>query len=102
MNQEFILDHNSHIVVGGLNESIEYIKPSLEKSIPADLWTSHPDVWQQKCEQFKVEDSRLLKYKNSSRPIVGPIKIFLIEIENITPEAQNALLKVLEEPQEDS
>ena len=102
MTADFVLNHNSHIVVGDQETVLAFLTPTLSKLIPAHLWASHPDVWQASFEQFKVDDSRLLKNRVLQRPFAGEVKIFLLQMEVITPEAQNALLKVLEEPQGDA
>lgn len=47
---------------------------------------------------FKIEDSRRLKVFFTKRPIVGERRAAMILLNKSTPEAQNALLKLAEEP----
>ena len=62
----------------------------------------HPDfhlIQAAESEAIKIEAVRDLKKEINLKAYLGRRKIFLIEqAHNLTPEAQNALLKVLEEP----
>ncbi len=52
---------------------------------------------------IKIEDIRNLQKNAFLRPYEARIKVFIIDnAHNLTPEAANALLKILEEPPEDS
>lgn len=56
------------------------------------------DVEYLKFVNFGITDSRLLVEKAFVRPIVGPVMLLVVSLEQITVEAQQALLKILEEP----
>jgi DNA polymerase-3 subunit delta' len=58
----------------------------------------HPDVHFAVHEAFGVDESRELSSMQSLRPVMGDKKIFIVAVGSITSEAQNALLKVFEEP----
>ena len=77
------------------NEAKIYISDLLkEKKV-------HPlDVNLQICEKIMgIEDARKIQKKALLKPFRGKTKAIIIEAyENITLEAQNALLKILEEP----
>jgi DNA polymerase-3 subunit delta' len=62
--------------------------------------TFHPDLIEVGTEEaIKIEEVRELIYKLSLKPYQAKYKIALINnAENMTVEAQNSLLKVLEEP----
>lgn len=69
----------------------------------------HPDVHSigesgiDSSASVKIEDIRQLQKEANLRPYEGRQKIFIIDnAHNLTPEAGNALLKVLEEPPKDS
>jgi DNA polymerase-3 subunit delta' len=47
---------------------------------------------------FGIDDSRLLVEKAFVRPIVGQVQLLVVTFKQITVEAQQALLKILEEP----
>lgn len=63
---------------------------------------SHPDVLiLDKDETIKIEDVRIIKKELSLKPYLGKNKMAIINnAENMTVEAANAFLKVLEEPSE--
>jgi DNA polymerase-3 subunit delta' len=61
----------------------------------------HPDVHLTLSEDsmLKIEDIRLLQKEISLKPYEGRFKVFIIDsAHNLTAEAANCLLKVLEEP----
>lgn len=61
----------------------------------------NPDFHHISKESFGIEDSRRLKELHLSKPVgTSGLKIFIIETNSMTHEAQNSLLKVFEEPQE--
>jgi DNA polymerase III delta prime subunit len=68
----------------------------------------NPDVFVQKYEVLTIDDARALKELHATRPFSsredkggkGGRKFFILEIDSITHEAQNALLKIFEEPNE--
>ena len=65
----------------------------------------HPDVHliEQKDSGIKIEEIRLLQHKINLMPYEARIKVFIIDnAHQLTAEAANALLKVLEEPPKDS
>ncbi|KKS57056.1 MAG: hypothetical protein UV22_C0022G0005 [Parcubacteria group bacterium GW2011_GWA2_42_35] len=61
----------------------------------------HPDFFRYQADKFGVDDSRNLKKQSflSSR-CSGP-KVFFMTVGSFTPDAQNALLKLMEEPPAD-
>lgn len=66
----------------------------------------HPDIHiisnteeESKSDYIKIEDIRFLQKNAFLRPYEADFKVFIIDnAHNFTPEAANALLKVLEEP----
>ncbi|MAF59622.1 MAG: hypothetical protein QF858_00905 [Candidatus Pacebacteria bacterium] len=63
-------------------------------------YRGNPDVIVLMEESFTVELARRLKEMESLSPSKGDKKVFVVSFNFITREAQNALLKVLEEPNE--
>lgn len=59
----------------------------------------NPDFFSQKYEKFGIDESREL-YTRASLKTVGGRGLFVLGISSITTEAQQALLKLFEEPQE--
>lgn len=66
----------------------------------------HPDVHlidDRDSNSIKIEDIRTLQKNINLRPYEGRKKVFIIDnAHNLTSEAANALLKILEEPPKDS
>lgn len=61
----------------------------------------NPDFFSKKYTVFGIDDSRELKELHSSRGFGEESRrFFVLEIDSITHEAQNALLKIFEEPHE--
>lgn len=58
----------------------------------------NPDFWCRSFDVFTVDDSRMLKDLHAQKPIAGEKKIYVVGLRSATEEAQNALLKMLEEP----
>lgn len=58
-----------------------------------------PDVVSYSFNRLGIDDARHLKEATSSRPVIHGLRIFIVHINTATIEAQNALLKLFEEPQ---
>jgi DNA polymerase-3 subunit delta' len=62
---------------------------------------NHPDVMtiSAEAQKLKVEQTELVKQMAYLRPMTGKRRVFIIDdAKDMTPEAANSLLKVLEEP----
>jgi hypothetical protein len=80
------------------------IVPSLFKFLEKDFGVSiknNPDFFFQEFETFTIDDGRALQELHGRRAISGK-KIFIIYTRFVTTEAQNSLLKIFEEPTENS
>lgn len=64
------------------------------------LLDSHPDFSEQYFDVFAMNESRDLKQRVATTPILGKKKVFVFGIASFSPEAVNSLLKILEEPPE--
>ncbi|PIT91077.1 hypothetical protein COU17_02195 [Candidatus Kaiserbacteria bacterium CG10_big_fil_rev_8_21_14_0_10_49_17] len=60
----------------------------------------NPDVHIFERDTFTIDDARVLKERENRAPLSGTKKVFIVSFSFIQTEAQNALLKVLEEPSE--
>jgi len=58
----------------------------------------NPDLYVRTYAQFGIDEARELRERASSRAISGLRRVFIIAAPGMTNEAQNALLKTLEEP----
>lgn len=59
---------------------------------------AHPDVQVLSYSLFSIEEARALKEWAYQRPVIAPVRHFLIACDEILHESQNALLKLFEEP----
>lgn len=93
------LSHHAYCLIGG--ESVRDQLVSIVNVEHEIAITGNPDFFEQRYETFTIEDARKLKSLHEMRPTTNDgKKVFIITVDNITSEAQNALLKLLEEPAE--
>lgn len=64
--------------------------------------SGNPDVYARAYRQFGVEEARELRERASARAVAGARRVFIVAAPGMTAEAQNALLKTLEEPPADA
>ena len=62
----------------------------------------NPDIDVRVYPQFLVDDARALVERTQTRSLSGARRVFIVVTENLTYEAQNTLLKTLEEPAGDA
>lgn len=95
------LDHHAYFI-HSFRDSVNRLKDHLKSKFNINH-TQNPDFYHEKFETFGINESRELKERHSSKGYTENSKrIFIIEISNITHEAQNALLKIFEEPHENT
>lgn len=93
------ISHHAYALVGGEPTRVELVK-TLEKKHAVSV-RGNPDFFSRSYENFTIDDARAVKSLSETKPVrEGSRKIFLLTISAITTEAQNALLKLLEEPAE--
>ncbi len=96
-----ILNHHAYFL-HSFKDVANKLKNYLKEKFNIDH-AQNPDFYHEKFETFGIDESRQLKEKHTSKSFVENSKrIFIIEISNITHEAQNALLKIFEEPHIDT
>jgi len=86
--------HHANIVLGN---NRDFIFDILEKDLNFKI-KANPDFLLVENDFFSIDDARDLEKWAMGKPLIGEIKVSLIIIKSIGHEAQNALLKVLEEP----
>jgi DNA polymerase III delta prime subunit len=95
------LEHHAYFI-HSFKDVVDKLKYFLKDKFNIDH-SQNPDFYHEKFETFGINESRALKDRHSSKGYREDLKrIFIIEISNITHEAQNALLKIFEEPHENS
>ncbi len=93
------LHHAYYFVEHKVGEAVEKLKSFLEGEMGIRI-AGNPDFFHKKFETFTILDARNITESESRKDLGGEKKIFIIETDFITEEAQNALLKVFEEPTE--
>lgn len=89
--------HHAYFIEGDRAAVLADIDAFLEGSL-AIARAGHPDVHYSEYESFGIDEGRALQSMQSFRPVMGDKKVFIVAADAITSEAQNALLKVFEEP----
>jgi len=91
--------HHAYFVVGDYKKIIPKLHSFLEQRFGIGFTSSaNPDFNVREYSSWGVDESRDLKIFHSRRPVSWPVKVSIIIPETITLEAQNSLLKTLEEP----
>jgi len=80
-------------VIEVLPKLIDFFEETLHVAIHAN-----PDVYVVDLDTFTIDDGRMAQRFASTKPLVGERKFLILGFHFITQEAQNALLKVLEDP----
>jgi len=88
--------HHANIVINK-EDSRDFVFDILIKNLAFDV-KANPDFLLVENQSFGINDARNLEQWALGKPLMGKTKVFLIITKAITHEAQNALLKVLEEP----
>lgn len=95
------LEHHAYFI-HSFTDSVNKLKEFLKEKFGISH-TQNPDFYYEKFETLGIDDSRRIKEIHLSKSfIAGSKRIFIIETSGITHEAQNSLLKMFEEPNEDS
>jgi len=93
--------HHAYCIVGNNTEVIRELQDFLVKELQFSI-VGNPDFWYGEYDVLDVDDSRALKELHQNRPTVGDKKIFVVNANFITEKAQNAMLKIFEEPRGDT
>jgi len=89
--------HHAHCVVGDCVRNEEEVVRVLEEKCALPV-RGNPDVHELIVENLTIDEARSLTEAASRRPFGGDRSIFLVSFSSATREAQNALLKLLEDP----
>ena len=89
--------HHAYMVVGDRMLLEESLRHFLELEMHISL-QGNPDFSHRTFETFGIDDARVLTNEHVRKPFAGGRKICVVSTYGITIEAQNALLKLFEEP----
>jgi DNA polymerase III delta prime subunit len=96
---ELTLSHHAYYLIG--SDSVRTDLLSLLEKTHQIKPQANPDFFDRVYETFVIDDAREVKTFHGMRPVTETgKKVFVLQMNGITVEAQNALLKLLEEPAE--
>lgn len=90
------LTHHAVVLEGAGESGVAWAKNYIRETLQLEI-EANPDIQFIEQERFSIADARILKERASQSPF-GAKQVFVIISERILREAQNALLKLLEEP----
>lgn len=90
------LDHHAYGLAGNAETVLPKLIASLEKL--GVTTKGNPDFRIERYETMGIDEARVLKEASERTAVSGGKKVFIVSVKGITREAQNALLKVFEEP----
>ncbi len=94
------LTHHAYAVAGRAADTISELFAALETT--GFKIRGNPDFRSESFDVFGVDEARALKEAAGRKAVSGGKKVFIVSARGITKEAQNALLKILEEPPADT
>lgn len=95
--------NHAYIIIGESTASLSALKELLEQRFgPGFTSMSNPDFSVKEFSSWGVDESREVKGFNANRPSAWLAKVLVIMSPSITLQAQNSLLKTLEEPASDT
>lgn len=88
--------HHAYCIEGDFASELPHLVNFFEDELSFET-KGNPDFWHEHFETFSIDESRKLKDREDKTSFGGR-KIFVLSFRFITREAQNALLKIFEEP----
>ncbi len=89
--------HHAYFLIGEVEAVFKELILFLESSVGIQT-VGNPDFWIGKFDNLTIEDARIIRESSERKDFSGNRKIFIIQTDFISQEAQNSLLKVFEEP----
>lgn len=89
--------HHAYFLIGESEETADKLKSFLDKTVGVKV-SGSVDFWHGKYKTLSIDDARQIAESQGRKDFGGERKFYVIEADFITEEAQNSLLKVLEEP----
>ena len=92
--------HHAYLIEGEYESTLAQVSDFIAGELGVAV-SGNPDVSVEKVTLLGIEDARRLRALHADRPL-GQKKFFIVGMDSATLEAQNALLKILEEPNFDT
>ncbi len=93
--------HHAYVLEGVREATVEALFTFLETELKV-VRSGNPDLFVRAYDALSIDDARELIDRHSRKTIAGGKKIFILSLNSIAWEAQNALLKLFEEPTSDT
>ena len=90
--------HHTYIISGDRSRTLSKLLVFIEKKLSVAT-KGNPDFWLKEYETLTIDDAREIG-RLQSNTTLEKLQVFVISASQITSEAQNAFLKVMEEPSE--
>ncbi len=91
------MPHHAYCIYGEQEEAILQATNFIERTYNI-ITRANPDFEILRYDMFSISDVRIFTRRAALSPVTGNIKVYIIAAKRIYNEAQNALLKLLEEP----
>jgi hypothetical protein len=90
--------HHAYCIEGEREGILVFLHDFFEKKLHIKT-VGNPDFFSLNCDNFGISDGRILQERASKKALVGSsLQLYVLSMNSITTEAQNALLKLFEEP----
>lgn len=89
--------HHGYLIEGACGEALSRLRDFLEGELHVDM-SGNPDVHILETDTLTIDEARRVKALSSQHAVGSSPKIFILSFHSATREAQNALLKLFEEP----
>lgn len=91
--------HHAYALEGDKEASLNSLYDFLENDLKIKT-KANPDFYINQFENFGIDSGREIQSLASKKAVSGSKRVFVITLSSITSQAQNALLKLFEEPAE--
>jgi DNA polymerase III delta prime subunit len=89
--------HHAYCIIGEAENTLSELQKFLEKDLNFAV-QGNPDFWYGEYDTMDIEDGRAIKELHYNQPTKNDKKVFVLQANFITEKAQNAMLKLFEEP----
>lgn len=90
--------HHANLIISSSDQAVLMLEEAIKKHTKIDNLSSNPDYFCGHFPVFTIKDSLSIRQQQSRKAFKDSERFFVLVIETITTEAENALLKTFEEP----
>ena len=93
--------HHAYCIIGNTLDVVKELEKLFLEELNFPI-KNNPDFWYGEFDVMDIADGRAIKILHQNKPTAGDKKIFVASANFITEKAQNAMLKLFEEPRGDT